>query len=526
MTSGVLRLYARNRRPVPKWSVSSPRGVFFLVAILTIPFALGDQSAKAEDSRLNVLFLAVDDMRDWVGCLDGYAGKVHTPNIDRLARGATLFRNAHCPSPKCAPSRAAILLGQRASTTGLYDNGHWWLPNRPDTTTLPAHFRNQDYHVVGAGKIFHHTAGNQPPNQWDDFEPIRFRCDPWFRGSKLNYPWSESSSFPSGFPFGKVRGLGHENDWGSLPIADDQYDDEFTASYSIDYLQRPSSRPFFLACGFFRPHLPWYVPAQYFEKYPLDQIVVPASPVDDLDDLPEGGLAMAKSRRSDLSTIENAGKIKHAIRAYLASISYIDAQIGRVLDALESSSEYENTVIVLWSDHGWHLGEKRHWHKSTLWEAATRVPLIIRVPGVRPGVCDRPVSLVDLYPTLIDLCRLPYDDLKLDGVSLVPLLKTPQRKWNRPALIEYQQGNAAVRSERYRYIRYRKGGEELYDHQNDPDELHNVAADPSYSEIKSNLRRWLPEKWSAPAATKKSFDFDPENYRWTEKGTGRIINGK
>ncbi len=486
----------------------------------------------------NVLFLAVDDMKDWVNCLGGYEGTVHTPHIDRLAARGTLFTNAHCPSPKCAPSRAAIMTGLRPSTTGLYDNGHWWYPNYPDVSTIPAHFRNNKYHVAGAGKIFHHTAGNHPPNQWDHHLKLTFRNDPWFRGVKLNYPWSKHSPYPESFPFSTVKGLGHENDWGSLPIPESEYDDTLSADFAINFLQdyyKPitddcplasgaSPPPLFLACGIFRPHLPWYVPQEYFDLYPLDDIVLPTINEDDLDDVPSAGKKLAKARRSDFEKIKAAGRWKPGGRAYLASISYADAQLGRVLDALDKSGQADKTIVVLWSDHGWHLGEKNHWHKTTLWEEATRVPFIISAPGYKPAKCARAVSLVDLFPTLNELCGLPAIDSH-DGQSLVTLLRDPVEKW-RPAVIEYKKGNAAVRSRKYRYIRYKDGEEELYDLYEDPNEWRNLAGDPAHKETKLDLARWLPEKWAESAPTKGAFEFDPDKFTWTEKSTGRVIDGK
>lgn len=473
----------------------------------------------------NVLFLAVDDMKDWVGCLGGYEGIVHTPSIDRLADRGMLFTNAHCSSPKCAPSRAAIMTGLRPSTTGLYGNGHWWLPNLPDVVTIPVHFRQHGYRAVGAGKIFHHTAGNHPPNQWDDFQRITFRNDPWFRSAKLNYPWSNSGPYPAEFPFSGVPGLGHENDWGSLPIPDADYDDTLTADYAIRVLQEKHAKPFFLACGLFRPHLPWYVPKKFFDRYPLDDVVLPTTPGGDLDDVPTGGKTLAKAGRTDFATIQTAGRWKNAVRAYLASISYADAQLGRVLDALDNSPHVENTIVVLWSDHGWHLGEKQHWHKSTLWEEATRVPLVISAPGYRPGICDRPVSLLDLYPTLNELAGLDAND-RHDGDSLVPLLRDPRAEWNRPAVIEYEYGNAAVRSDRYRYIRYRDGGEELYDHETDPNEWHNLASSEEYAEVKQQLAGWIAKEWAESAPTKAAFRFDHNAITWTNKKSGKITHGK
>ena len=472
----------------------------------------------------NVLFLAVDDMKDWVNCLGGYEGTVHTPNIDRLARQGVLFTNTHCTSPKCAPSRAAIMTGLRPSTTGLYDNGHWWYPNYPDVVTIPSHFRSNGYRVVGAGKIFHHTAGNNPPSQWDDFQRLTFHDDPWFRGVKLNYPWSKHLPYPSGFPFSGVQGLGHENDWGTLDLLVKDYDDTRTADYAVNFLKQDQKVPFFLACGLFRPHLPWYLPRKHFDRYPIKDIVLPKVRDNDLDDIPAAGVKFAKARRSDFDLIRNAGKWKHAVRAYLASISFADEQLGRVLDALNASPHATNTIVVLWSDHGWHLGEKQHWHKTTLWEEATRVPLIIFAPGYQPATCDRPVSLLDLFPTLNELCALPEVDA-CDGVSLVELLRNKSADWNRPAVIEFKPGNAAVRSDRYRYIRYRDGGEELYDHTADPQEWNNLASDVRYASVKQQHAKWIAARWAKSARTKNAYHFDPDTFTWTHKKSGKITQG-
>jgi choline-sulfatase len=530
----------RQSRPLPLISrVYRSGGTTQLAQWYPTPLAIGQASLcitllflglvtaanEGPAQQPNVLFLAVDDMKDWVNCLGGYEGTVHTPNIDRLARRGMLFTNAHCPSPKCAPSRAAIMTGLRPSTTGLYDNGHWWLPNRPQVVTIPVHFRRHGYRVMGAGKIFHHTAGNNPPKQWDDFFRLSFRNDPWFRSVTLNYPWSKSGPNPEGFPFSGVPGLGHENDWGALHIPEADYDDVLSADYAVNCLQTPQHKPFFLACGLFRPHLPWYVPKKYFDLYALDDIVLPKQRKDDLNDLPAEGLKFAQARRQDLERIRDAHKYRQAVRAYLASISFADAQLGRVLDALDASAYAKNTVIVLWSDHGWHLGEKGHWHKSTLWEEATRVPFMIAAPGLAPGRCTRAVSLIDLYPTLNDLCGLSQIESH-DGVSLVPLLRDSTREWQRPAVIEYKRGNAAVRSERYRYIRYRNGGEELYDLKQDPHEWDNLASDASYAQIKRELAKSLPQTWAEAAPTKKAFTFDPQTFTWVHKQSGTITRGK
>lgn len=491
-----------------------------------------DSKSSAAANRPNVLFLAVDDMKDWVNCLGGYEGTVYTPNIDRLAKRGMLFTNAHCASPLCAPSRTAIMTGLRPSTTGLYGNKHWWLPNLPDVVTIPAHFRNHGYQVIGAGKVFHHTAGNHPPNQWDAFFRLTFGEDPWFRGVKLNYPWSKHTPYPNGFPFSGVKGLGHENDWGSLDISDAEYDDALTVDYAIRFLKQKHRRnnlsgsaPFLLACGLFRPHLPWYVPQRFFDRYSLDDIVLPKVHHDDLDDLPAEGLEFAKRGRSNFESIKKAGQWKHAVRAYLASITCADERLGHVLDALDKSPYAKNTIIVLWSDHGWHLGEKRHWHKSTLWEEATRVPLVISAPNYQPGVCDQPVSLLDLYPTLNELADLKAIE-NFDGVSLTPLLRNPKAEWKRPAVTEFKRGNAAVRSSRYRYIRYHDGGEELYDHKTDPHEWHNLATSKEHYTIKQELAIWITKEWAKSAPTKGEFRFDPDTFKWTHKRTGKITHGK
>ncbi len=484
-----------------------------------------ERTSANSPAKPNVLFLAVDDMKDWVNCLGGYDGVVHTPNIDRLAKRGMLFTNAHCTSPLCAPSRAATMTGMRPSTTGLYGNQHWLLPNLRGVVTMPKHFRNHGYQVVGAGKIFHHTAGNHPPNQWDDFFRITFRNDSWFRGHKLNYPWSEPGPNPQGFPFSGVQGLAHENDWGSLAISPEDYDDSLTADYAARFLKGKHDKPFFLACGLFRPHLPWYVPKKYFDLYSIDDIVLPTAGHDDLDDVPPGGLALAKARRSEFDRIRTADKWKHAVRAYLASVSYADHQLGRVLDALDKGPHAKNTIIVFWSDHGWHLGEKNHWHKSTLWEEATRVPFVISAPGYQPGVCARPVSLLDLYPTLNELTGLA--SIKAhEGVALTPLLRDSKIEWNRPAVIEYGRGNAAVRSDRYRYIRYRDGGEELYDHKNDPHEWSNLAHSEVHAAVKKELAGWIAKQWAESAPTKRAFHFDPHVFTWTNKKTGEITRGR
>ena len=465
----------------------------------------------------NVLMISVDDMNDWTSVLGGYGGKVHTPNLERLAKRAVNFTNAHTASPVCCPSRTALLLGRRPSSTGIYNNGQWWRPHLPDAISLPMCFRQNGYRAFGAGKVFHHTAGFNPPDQWDDFHRLTFRDDPWFRGHRLNYPWSKPTPNPKGYPFSGMTGTPHEGDWGVIPgLAEADYDDANTVDYAIEVLGRKQDRPFFLACGIFRPHLPWYAPQRFFDLYPLADIRLPKTRANDLEDIPAEGRALSARRRNEFLHIKKHGKWKEAIRAYLASISFADAQLGRVLDALEQSPHHRNTIIVFWSDHGWHLGEKNHWHKSTLWEEATRIPFLISAPGVTLDNtrCSLPVDTLSIYPTLLELCGLK-PVAGLDGPSLVSLLKNPEGPWATPAITEFQRGQCAVRTDRYRYIRYADGTEELYDHMRDPQEWTNIAGVEASRPVIAELAQWIPKHFAPNAPSKKAYHFDPHTYGWT-----------
>ena len=504
----------RRTRPIGVWLAWT-----FLAAV-----SIGETASEA---RPNVLFVIVDDMNDWVGCLGGYPG-VRTPNIDRLARRGVLFSNAHCASSVCNPSRTATMTGLRPSTTGIYNNGHWWRPHLPDVVVLPAYFKAHGYHVAGGGKTFHHTLGFNPPDSWDEYfhqvadAPWHFDyLVPGEHTSKPGLHW------PEGFPLNQIEevGLGkrppmnyREFDWGPFDKPDMEMGDGQMVDWAVKFLERQHERPFFLAAGIYRPHLPWYVPRKYFELYPLGEIQLPAVKDDDLDDVPPAGRTMAMARYEDFQLIKRTDKYRQAVQAYLASISFADAMVGRLLDGLDAAGHASNTVIVLWSDHGWHLGEKQHWHKMTLWERATRVPLVIVAPEVttEDSKCSRPVSLVDLYPTLTELCGLP-PKRELDGTSLVRLLREPSARWDRPALITYQRANHAVRSQRWRYIRYADGSEELYDLENDPHEWTNLADRPEHSEMKQTLGGWLPKTDAANAPAKSAYLFDPDKYRWTRK---------
>jgi arylsulfatase A-like enzyme len=434
----------------------------------------------------NVLFIAIDDLNDWIGCLGGHPD-VRTPNLDRLASRGVLFTNAHCAAPLCNPSRAALLTGVRPNSSGVYRNTQ---PMRRserlrDAVTLPRYFMDQGYRVMGGGKIFH---GSFPdPQSWNQYFPSKNKTTP-------------ADPVPERRPRNGIPGMVAHFDWGPIDVADGDMGDGKVAAWAAGELVHPQPEPFFLACGIFRPHLPWYVPKKYFDLYPIESITLPNVKEDDLDDVPPIGKAIAKADSDDHAKVLQYGQWRAAVRSYLASITFADACVGRVVDALEAGPYRQNTAIILWSDHGWHLGEKLHWRKFALWEEATRNVLMIVAPGItKPGGrCSRPVNLMDIYPTLIELCRLP-QKRELEGVSLLPLMANPAAPWDRPSVTTYLRGNHSARSERWRYIRYSDGTEELYDHSNDELEWTNLAGRREFAPVKAELARSLPQA-NAPDA--------------------------
>lgn len=452
---------------------------FLKIAGLTVACSFGRAlGAAKKDGRPNVLFIAVDDLNDWIGCLGGHPD-VKTPNIDTLAGRGVLFSNAHCAAPACNPSRASLMTGIRPSTSGVYHNPNPWResPVLKDAVTLPQHFMAHGYTAVGSGKIYH--GGFPDPASWDEYWPSKTRQSP-------------PDPMPGNRPLNGIPKTAHF-DWGPVDADKKDMGDWKVADYVISQLSKKHDKPFFLACGIFRPHLPWYVPEEYFDMYPLDKITLPTIKEDDLDDVPPIGKKMSGGR--DHNNVMKHDQWRKAVQGYLASISFTDVCIGRVIDALDKSDYADNTIIVFWADHGWHLGEKLHWRKFALWEEATHNPMMFVVPGVtKPNQrCTRPVSLIDIYPTLVDLCGLKSRQ-ELQGQSLRPLLENPQQKWDRPALTTHGKDNHSIRSERWRYIRYSDGTEELYDHENDQLEWKNLASDPKYKDVKKQLAKWLPKK--------------------------------
>jgi arylsulfatase A-like enzyme len=468
--------------------------------------------AMGAGKRPNVLFISVDDMNDWVGCLRGYPG-VSTPNIDRLAKRGVLFADAHCAAPVCNPSRTALFTGLRPSTSGIYDNDQYWRPALPGIKTIPEYFRQNGYYAAGAGKVLHHVAGFNPPDQWNEFQLQQFD-DPWYRRADW-YPWNKRVPAPVGHPFNGIQNFPGEFDWGVLEKPEGQYGDQKAVGFAEDFLKRKHNQPFFLAVGMWHPHIPMFSPQQYWDLYPEGKVTLPETRTDDLDDVPPVGKKFAAARRDEFERIVKEGKWHEMVHAYLAAISFADALVGRVLDALEQSAYAKDTVVVFWSDNGWHLGEKQHVHKSTLWQRATHVPLIFAGPGSEKAGVTRtqPVNLLDIYPTLLEVCGLPANP-RLDGTSLVPLLRDPVAKRN-PTVSTYLPGNHAVVSERWRYIVYSDGGEELYDRKEDPNEFTNLAGATQYASVKGQLKSFVPKTSvpMKPLVTDYDFDFKTYTYR-------------
>jgi len=447
-------------------------------------------SPTEEPRRPNVLFIAVDDLNDWTTLYDK-ANPIRTPQLERLAKMGVMFTRAYCSSPACNPSRVATMTGLSPTTTGVYGNASDWRRALPTAVTLSQHFMAHGYRAVGAGKIFHHHhEAYHDDASFHDFLPLAKDPAPPKRLNGITNWVGGRGNGPVSGPF----------DWGPWPPEESQTPDAKTVDYACRFLARTHQQPFFLAVGIFRPHSPWYAPAEHFDRYPLDQLVMPELLEGDLDDLPSGGRTiLQKGKPFIYKTMAANNQVKQATQAYQACASFADRQIGRLLDALAKTAYARNTIVVLWSDHGFHVGEKRHWEKFALWEKSTRTPLIIVAPEVarRNVRCRRPVSLLDIYPTLVELCDLSPNPA-LEGNSLVSLLREPQSEWNRPAVMTWGRGNHAVRSGRWRYIQYEDGTHELYDHRSDPHEWFNLSGKPGSSRIIRDLRKWLP-KHEAPA---------------------------
>ena len=426
--------------------------------------------------RPNVLFIPIDDMNDWVKHLGGHSQSI-TPNLDRLAGRGVSFTNAYCAVPACNPSRTALLTGLRPSSTGVYFNSNPWRPVLPDVITLPKHFKDNGYFCAGFGKVYHGRYAD--PKDWHI----------WGRAPDDSRKVPKEKHLTDG-GVGGIR-------FGPLSNTDEEMIDHLNVTRAIEQINRDHDRPWFIACGLIKPHMAFSVPKKYFDAFPLDSIELPNVLGGDLDDIPPAGIKMAKPD-GDHAKIIQSGRWKDAVQAYLATIHFADFQLGRLIDALDRSPHAQNTLICLWSDHGWHLGEKQHWRKFALWEEATKAPMIWVVPKMTPAnrLCSQPVDYMNIYPTLIDLCDLPSPKnprgQRLEGISMRPLLTNPDESWARPALTTHGRNNHALRSQNYRYIRYADGGEELYDHRVDPMEFNNLASRAKMQAVKNEMAKWFP----------------------------------
>ena len=478
---------------------------FYSVLLLCFVFYSCGEKKKTiitkKEASPNVLFIAIDDLNSMLGILDGYSG-AKTPNIDRLASRGVLFSDAHCQAPLCGPSRASLMTGLRPSTTGIYgmtpdDKVRSENPATKDIIFLPEYFKNNGYHTMGIGKLFHSHA---PEGMFDESGGREERFGPY---PEERFVWD-------GFGTSDRKNYGRTNtDWGAFPEADSLMPDHKSVNWVIDRLNKKYDKPFFMAIGFLRPHVPLYVPQKWFDMHPLDSIKTVPYRADDLEDVPPVALQI-----NDLPMMPStdwaieSGEWKKIIQAYLACVSFVDYEIGRLMEAYENSTHAKNTVIVFWSDHGYRLGEKGTFAKHGLWESATKAPLFFVGPELPKGkVIDEPVELLSIYPTLLELCGLPAYD-KNEGKSLVPTMMGESADENSIAITTFGMNNHTVKSKDFRYIQYEDGGEEFYDHKNDPNEFTNLAENAAYKDEIEKLKKHLP-KTNAKWDSNSNYTFQP-----------------
>ncbi|MDF1659377.1 MAG: sulfatase [Verrucomicrobiales bacterium] len=443
----------------------SKLALFICTGLLT----LSGYSGAAE--RPNVLMISIDDLNDWIGCLGGHPNAI-TPNLDALAGSGRNFTNAHCSVPVCSPSRVSVISGLSPMTSGSYELGPAYenIPRLDEVPTMQGFFKSHGYTTLSGGKILHHNFRGRLAADIDRILPP----------SKKGGPRPEKP-FQSKPPW----------DWGAFPEKDEEMYDYQLAEAAAAELGKNHEKPFFLSVGLFRPHVPMYAPQKWYDLYDPDTITMPDADPDDMLDVPDN-FQYQMYVAPTLTEIQEANQWRSLVHAFLANTSFVDHCLGVVLEGLENGPNKDNTIVVLWSDHGFHLGEKQKIAKRTLWEESTRVPLIFAGPGIEAGDCAEPVSLLDIYPTLVDLAGLS-ENPHLDGDSLNPQLNDPDTARKRPALTTSYFGNHTVRSRDWRYIRYADGAEELYDHRNDPGEHTNLAGNENYRSIIDEHAKWLPK---------------------------------
>ena len=443
---------------------------------LTIPLSLFmfQSLVFGASKKPNVLLISIDDLNDWVGCIGGHP-QAKTPNIDRVAKMGTLFNNAHCQSPVCNPSRASMMTGRYPHTSGVYflSPDLKEAPVLKNLKTMPEVFADHGYKTMAAGKIYH--RGDK-----------RFFQEYLPTGGFGPRPQKKISQ-PHGHPLW---------DWGIFPDDDNVMPDMKCAKWAVDQLSQKHDKPFFMGVGFYRPHVPMFAPKKWFDIHPKDKIKLPAVPSDDLKDLSHYAIDLTNLEHVSPTHewVTGAGQWEHAVQSYLASVTFADHCLGLVLDALEKSEYADNTIIALFSDHGFHLGEKERWAKRSLWEDGTRVPVVVAAPGHKAAQkTNRPAELLDVFPTLLELAGLPKDENQ-EGQSLVPLMKNPQREWNHPAITSFGLGNYSIRSTNYRFIQYFDGSRELYDLRDDPHEWKNLIDNPKMKKVIKEHASFIPQK--------------------------------
>lgn len=463
------------------------------------------------NKRPDVLFISIEDVSPQrFGCWGNTVCK--TPNIDQLARESLRFDLAHCSAPPCNPSRASLLSGLRPETTKVFGNATDWTEALKPGTTMPEHFRANGYETIRVGKIFHRGNKDRVYADTDRWSRVIRESEglprPKHRRRPLRGPGVEfAKRKKEAAEQGRHIGGGSPFLYGPSGLGDLEEPDGMSATQAIKVLSWKHDKPLFLALGFHKPHLSFTAPDKYFAMYPPEMMVIPENPGSDADGMPTDKSELSESNPHTLE------QWREAIAAHYACVTFIDAQVGRVLEALAESSRAEDTIVVLWSDHGFMLGEHYRWRKGALYDIGVRVALLIKAPGItEPGsVCKRPVESIDIFPTLFELCGIAIPK-GLEGISMRPLLKNPSMSWKKGAITTQGEANRSIRTERWRYTEY--GGPtkaELFDCQNDPGELTNLAGDPRYADIVAGLSGLLKAGWRAalPGASTAGWSLTP-----------------
>lgn len=484
------------RHPLVRFGI----GCILLIAAWRLPGGAAGPLTPApqQDGRPNIVMVIFDDLNDWTGANGGHPQAL-TPSIDAIAARGTNFTSAHVQAALCNPSRSSFLSGLRPSTTGIYAlqpslrTALAGIPEFRDHVTLPEFFTRSGYHTMTVGKVFHTLEAEYREREFETWLPS---------GGRGSLP---------------PERLGHGEDvirvmdWGPFPEQDEDTGDYRVASAAVDAIRTmPTDRPFFLAVGFSMPHVPIYAPPRWFERLPVDQVQLPPLKVGDRDDTPLFSWFLHwRLPEPRLSWYQRYDELRPFVRAYLAGTTFVDAQFGRVLDALSEAGLDGNTIVVAFGDHGYHLGEQEISGKNSLWERSTHVPFVMAGPGVPRRDVDDPVEILDLYPTLVELAGGAVPD-GLEGLSLVPQLRGEAR--TRPAITTSNQGNHAIRTSRWRYIRYADGSEELYDREADPQEWTNLAGDAAYRPVIAELAAWLPvvDRPAVPGSQARALTRGPE----------------